>query len=450
MVLNVEAEPEEMEKSLESAYRRLVNRVQVPGFRKGKAPRPILERRIGRDMLVGEALDKLVPELYKKALEEQEIKPIGQPEVEMVQREPAIFKATVPVEPEVELGDYYSISVTPEEVTVTDEDVDKAIDSLRHGQASWEPVEREARYGDSVTMNVQGTVEGETVLDNKEQAYILSQDSTSPLPGFADQIVGMQVGEEKEFKLSVPEDFFIERFQGKECAFKVSISEIKEERLPELNDEFAKSLGENVETVDQLREMASRRIKNSREQEAREKLRERVIEQAVNFSKVEFPSVLVDREVESTIQSQLARLGGMKLEDFLRIKGSTEEELRDELRPNAEKRVTNSLVLDEVAKAENIEVSDEEVDSEIERRLQEVGDNQNIRQYMNSEEARERTRNELRMRKTIDRLVEIATGGSAESGPEGKAMESSQEEAEKQGLGGKNDATGEHLSTDGN
>ncbi|MFP4641660.1 MAG: trigger factor [Dehalococcoidia bacterium] len=435
VVLNVEAEPEEMEKSLESAYRRLVNRVEVPGFRKGKAPRPLLERHIGRDALVGEALDKLVPDLYEKALEEQEVDAIGQPEMEMVQLDPAIFKATVPVQPVVELGDYTSISATPEEVNVTEEDVNEAIDNLRRNQASWEPVEREARFGDSVTIDVQGTIDGETVLDNKQQAYTLTEGSTSPLPGFVDQIVEMQIGEEKEFPLMVPEDFANENFQGKECFFKVSVSEIKEEKLPELNDEFAKSLEQNVETVEQLREMVAERIKNDREQEAKQKLEEQAIEQAVNVSKVEFPSVLVDQEIESTIQNQLARLGGMQLEDFLRIKGSTEEELREELRPNAEKRVANSLLLNKVSEQENIEVSDEDIDAELERRLQEVGDNQNIRQYMNSEESRERIRNELRMRKTIERLVKLATTeGSAESAQseEQEMQEKSEEEAETQ------------------
>ncbi len=434
VVLNVEAEPEEMEQSLESAYRRLVNRVEVPGFRKGKAPRAILERHIGRDALVGKALDKLVPDLYEKALDEQDINAIGQPEMEMVQSDPAIFKATVPVQPVVELGDYTSVSVTAEEVNVTDEGVNEAIDNLRRNQASWEPVERGARYGDSVTMDVEGTIDGETVLDNKGQAFTLSEGSTSPLPGFVDQIVGVQSGEEKEFTLTVPEDFSTEKFQGKECAFKVSISEIKEEKLPEVNDEFAKSLEQNVETVEQLREMVADRLKNSRDQEAKQKVEAQAIEQAVNMSKVEFPSVLVDQEIESTIQNQLSRLGGMQLENFLRIKGSTEEELREESRPNAEKRVGNSLLLNKVAEAENVEVSDEDIDAELRRRMQEFGDNQNLQQLMNSEESRERIRNELRLRKTIDRLVELATTeGSAESeSGEQQAQEGSEEEAETQ------------------
>jgi trigger factor len=269
VALNIEVEPAEMEEALAKAYRRLVNRIVVPGFRKGKAPRVMLERHIGHESLVSEALDRLVPELYEKAIKDQGIDAIGQPEMEMTQAEPPIFKAVVPVKPVVELGDYHVIRATPEMVEITDDKVEEALENLRHVHASWEPVEREARFGDMVALDVMGTVEGNTVLDRKGSTYHITEGSTAPVPGFAEQLVDMKAGEEKQFTLSFPKDHSTKELAGKDCLFKASVSEIKEAHLPELNDEFVKGLNENLETVDQLRERIASNLQAAAERETR-------------------------------------------------------------------------------------------------------------------------------------------------------------------------------------
>ncbi|MDD5095848.1 MAG: trigger factor, partial [Dehalococcoidia bacterium] len=416
LALTIEAEPEEMEKALEKAYRRLVNRVVVPGFRKGKAPRHMLERHIGHESMVTEALDHLVPELYEQAIKEQGIEALGQPQLEVVQPEPPIFKAIVPLKPVVELGDYCSVKVIPEVVEIPDDEVEESMKNLRHSHASWEPVEREARLGDMVALDVTATTEGNTVLEKNGTTYRITEGSVSPVPGFAEKLVEMNAGEEKEFTLPFPEDYPSTELAGKDCLFKVSISEIKEERLPELNDEFVKSLNQDLETLEQLRERMANNLKAVAEREMRGKLESQAIEAAIGVSKVEFPEALVEHEVNRMGNDQLMRMGGITLEAYLGYRGVTEDEFRNELRPMAEKRVRNSLVLSAICEAEKIEVTDSDVDTEVERMLQDVrehGDQEDqsaqMREWFSSPQARESLRGELLTRKTIDRLVEIAT-----------------------------------------
>jgi len=399
VALNIEVEPEEMEKALEGAYRRLVSKTIVPGFRKGKAPRPMLERHIGREALVKDALDRLVPELYEQAIKEQEIGAIGQPEMEMTQAEPPIFKATVPVRPVVELGDYRAIKVTPEAVEITDDEVNEVLENLRHTQALWEPVEREAHLGDLVAIDVEGMVEGKTVLDNKGSQYQLSPNSAMPVPGFAEQIVGMRMGEEKAFILPFPEDFSTAELVGKECHFRASISEVKEEHLPELDDEFVKGLGQDLETLEQLRERIANNLKAVAEQEAKSKLESQVMEAVVGLANLEFPAILTEQEIDRMAREQTIRFGGI-----------TEEEFRHQARPVAERRIANSLVIGKVCEEEKIEVNGAETDAEVERRVQSAGEQgEQTRQTFSSPEARESLQNELLTRKTIDRLIELAT-----------------------------------------
>jgi trigger factor len=278
-------------------------------------------------------------------------------------------------------------------------------------------VEREARLGDLVTLDVEGTVEGNTVLDNKDTEYQLSPNSAMPVPGFAEQISGMKVGEEIEFTLPFPDDHPNAELSGKECCFKASISEVKEEHLPELDDAFVKSLGQDLETIEQIRERLADNLQAAAEREARNKLENQVIDAVVDLATVEFPAVLVEQEIDRMGREQLMRLGGMNLETYLGYRGMTEEDFRSELRPLAERRVKSSLVLNEVYGAENIEINDAEVDAEVERMVQNAGErSEQIQQMFSSPEARDSVRSELLTRKTIDRLIEIATSEDIEVG----------------------------------
>ena len=411
MSLNIEAETEEMERALEGTYRRLVKEAVVPGFRKGKAPRPMLERHLGRTALLNDAWDRLVPELYEQAVKEQGIEAFGQPQVEITQVDPLIFRATVPVRPVVELGDYRAIKVTPEVVEITGDKIDEALERLRRTQVVWEPVEREARLGDLVGLYVEGSTEGKTLLGKGSEWYHVLADSTAPVPGFAGQIEGMKAGDEKEFTLPLPEDHANSELAGKDCLFKVSISEVKEEHLPELNDEFAKSLEQDVETMDQLREKIAGTLKAAADSDARNKLERQVVEAVVGQADLEFPAVLVEREVDHMTRQQMMALGGLDIDEYLKLRNLTMEQYQDQLRPAAEKRVANSLILEKVAEEEKMEVSDSEIDAEVGRMVENAGeDGKRVQEVLSSPKSREGLRNDLLARKAIDFLVRIATG----------------------------------------
>ena len=413
VVLDVEAEPDEVEHSLEEAYRSLVKRADVPGFRRGKAPRAMLERYVGRGALLEEALEYLVPQLLNRAIEEQGIDVIAQPEIEITQTDPVTFKATVQVRPIVELGNYRELSIAPEPVEVADEQVDKAIEQIRYQHAPWEPAERPITFGDLVTMDVTGSVAEDSLLDRKDLQFQVLQDLPFPVPGFAEKLEGLEKGQEKEFTVSLPADYGNSELAGKECRFKVLISEIKEKKLPELNDEFAKSVGDGFETFGALRERIASNLRLMAEDEARRRHEEKVIDAVVELSKVESPPLLVERDIDRLIADQERELRESKisLEDYLRSRRKTEEELREELRPLATRQVTRSLVLTKVVEAEGIEVTDEEIDGEVEALAQGAGEQgEELRKLFNSPAARQSLEERLLTIKTVKRLVELASG----------------------------------------
>jgi len=224
--LTVELEPAEMEEAMQDSYKKLAQKADIPGFRKGKAPRGVVERHLGRSRLVEEAVNKVVPQAYEQAIKEQEIEPFAQPEIELTQAEPVIFKAVVPLEPVVELGDYQSIQMTPEPVEITDEKVDSVLEELRHQYATWESVERPLAYDDLAVIDISGKVDEKPYVQKIGAQYQVLKDSMSPAPGFSDQIIGMKKGDEKEFTLGFPEDYPNKEVAGKEGAFKVKLTEI--------------------------------------------------------------------------------------------------------------------------------------------------------------------------------------------------------------------------------
>ena len=413
MVLEVEAEPEEMARSLEEAYHRLVRRVEVPGFRRGKAPREMLESHIGREALLEEALERLVPQLLNRAIAEQGIEAIAPPEVEITQTDPVTFNATVPVRPTVELGNYRELSIVPEPVAVAEEEVNKVIEQVRYQHAPWEPVARPIRFGDLVTIDVAGSVEGKPLLDRNDMQFQVLQGLPFPAPGFAEKLEGLEKGQDKEFSISLPADYGASELAGKECLFKVRVNEIKEKKLPELNDEFAKSIGEGFETLDSLTERVVSNLRLMSEEGARRRHEEKVIDAVVELSSVEFPPILVEHGIDRLIAAQERELRESKisLEDYLRNRRKSKEELREELRPLASRQVAQSLVLTKVAEAEEIAVTDEEIDGEVETMAQGAGEQgEELRKFFNSPAARQSLEKALVTRKTVTRLVEIASG----------------------------------------
>jgi trigger factor len=410
VVLTIEADKEEMDRSLDKAYRRLAAKTAVPGFRKGKATRPMLERYLGRDALVEEAANLLMVESYDKALEEQKVDAIARPKVEVLQVEPLSFKATVPVRPTVELGDYHDIKFVPETVVVTDEEVNEALERLRNMRATWEPVEREAKYEDLLNIDVEGTAQGKVVVSEKGGWYPLSPGPSSSLPGFSEQLEGAKKGEERAFTLKLSQEFG--ELAGEDCIFKVLVNEIKQKNLPDLDDEFAKSLGRSIETMDALREKVFADIKAEKERIERRKLEDKAIEALVAVSRLEYPEFLVHNEIDHLIDERRQHLGERdSLENYLKNAKKTEEEFRNELKPAAEDIIKRSLVLEKLGEVEKTEVADAEVDAEVERVIQGANNDDRVRQLFDSPSGRESLKRNLYMRKTIDRLAEIATAG---------------------------------------
>jgi len=413
--LTIEMEPAEVEESLEESYHRLVRKVNIPGFRKGKAPRAILERHIGKESLLEDALNNLLPEACEKAIKEQKIEAIAQPHIEIAQTDPVVFKATVPLLPKVELGDYHHIQVTPEPVELTEDDVNAVIEQLRHQHATWEPVERPVDFDDLVVLDIESNIEDKPFINQKGVQYQVLRDLPFPAPGFAEQLPGVKRNEEKEFKLQFPLDFPRGELAGKEASFKVKITEIKQEKLPELDDEFATGVSPDFKTLDSLREQVTADLKLRAEEKARIDFEERVIEAVVDLTELEYPPILVEQEIDRLLNQRFQRLqrGDQGLEEYLRSINKTEEELREELHPLATKRVIRSLVLGRIAEGEKIEVSDSEVDAEIENMIKSTTDNKDeLQKFLNTPQPRESIEQLLITRKTRQQLVEIAKGSN--------------------------------------
>ncbi len=411
VTLNIEMETTEVDKYLERAYNRLVKRVSVPGFRKGKTPRPILEQHIGKDTLLREAFEDLIPEAYEEAIESQEIDAIARPQFELIQTEPLIFKAVVPLRPTVKLGDYKQIRVESKPVEISQEDVEATIEQLRLQQAVLSPVDRPVQFGDVATIDIEGERQGESFPIRKDFVYEVVRETRLPLPGFAEKLEGMRKGEERSFVLSYPPDYEMQELAGKEHAFKVTVTEVKEKKLPEANDEFAKNLGS--QDLASLREQISANLKARDEERARLELEQQVVDAAIELSEVEYPPVLVDREIDRLLNEEVRHFnqGIIGLENYLKNVNKTLDEHLEELRPVANQRVVRSLVLGKVAEEEKIEVGDSEVDEEIEKMTKDAGKRaEEIRKLFSLSQTRDSVKRLLIGRKTVERLVQIAAG----------------------------------------
>lgn len=407
VLLEIEVDPDQMERSMDKAFRRLAQHVEVPGFRKGKTPRNMLERHIGRDRIVSEAIEILIPEAYNKAIDDQAIDAIGQPDVELVSAEPLSFKATVPVRPTIELGDYKSIRVERPSAEPDEADVDQAVEELRQRYAVHQPVERPVQTGDIIRADVRIVVDDQEVYNDEDSEVRLREGATILLPGFAEGVVGMKKGETREIEVTTPEG---ERpLSGKKGTATVTLREVKEEVLPEANDAFAGEVGEGFESLDALRTRLRDDLRERVEGHAEERFRDEAVKAlAEGATKLEFPPVLIDREIERELQEQ-ARQVGHTVEAYLELIKKTPQEIREDLAPVAAERVKRSLALSEFAEAEGIEVEASDVDAEIEKLVASAGEHaERMTQIFSDKEARASIERSLLTRNTIDRLADIA------------------------------------------
>jgi len=411
VVLEIEVEPERLERSLDRAYRQLAQKTEVPGFRKGKIPRQMLERYVGRDAVMQEALGLLIPEAYNQAIEEENVEAIDYPNIEVVQEEPLIFKATVAVRPSVDLGNYREMRVEREPVTVSEEQVNEKIEELRHRYAILEPVDRPVQMGDRVRADVRVSVDGRQVFSEDEAEIHLRLGVPVLVPGFVEELLGSEKGVEREFSIDVSPDHPQRLLAGKTCVCKVVVREIKEEKLPELDDTFAAVVGEGFPSVEALRERLESDLRQSAEQEADARHGEKVVDGVVAVASLEFPPVLAERETEQLLRERVSSSGAGDVERYLRHVGKSEEEVRQDLRLQAVERIQRSLVLSKVAEAEAISVSEEDIDAEIERLATSSGPRgDEVRRIFDSAGGRDALRRSLLTRKTVERLVAIASG----------------------------------------
>jgi len=411
--LKVEMETDEVEEYLKKAYNHLVSKYKVPGFRKGKTPRNILERHVGKEAFLQEALEHLIPDAYEKALDDQKVEPFGRPEIELVQAEPVIFKAVVPIEPTVKLGDYNTIRVESKPVVVEEKEVEAAIQQIRLQHASLIPVDRPAQMGDAVTMDVEGDSKGKAFHIRKDLVYELVKESPLPLPGFAEKVEGIVKGEERNFTLSYPADYKIPELAGNEYAFKINATEIKEQQLPDVDDEFAKNIG--AQDLNSLKEDIKSRLQVRGEDIARMELEQKIMDAAVEQSEVEYPPVLVEHEIDRLLEDEARNFadGLQGLENYLKSTNKTMQDHRADLQSVASRRVVRSLVLEKISEAEKITASDEEINDEIDRMLKNNENKQqaeDMRKLFNLPQARKSIENLLISKKTIERLKEIAAG----------------------------------------
>lgn len=423
VVLEIEVEPERLEKSLDAAYRRLVQRTIVPGFRRGKAPRAMLERHLGRDVLLDEALDRLIPEVYREAIEQEDIDAVELPQVEMVSTEPLVMKATVPVRPTIELGDYQRMWLPRETVEVKEERVDEALEQLRHRYANLEPVKRPLTWGDVVTADVAGRVDGRTLFDRKDAEFQLKEERPVFLPGLAEKLVGLKKGAEQDIDLPLPRDFGDAALAGKTCLCHVAVHEVKEEKLPALDDEFARQVGEGFAGLDALRQRLRDDLQHAEEEAALDRYHDLILSTLEESAQLEYPPVLVEKEIDHLLQDQTGPGGDARtLERYLQRIGKSEEQVRKDLHSVAEQRLRRSLLLSRVAEVENIDVDDNEITQEIERMASSGGPQaQEIRRVFDNEDGRGAIRRSLVTRKTWDRLVDIVSADKSGPAAEGDA-----------------------------
>jgi len=433
VILNIEMDSEDEEPFINRSYRRVVGRLRVPGFRPGKAPRSIVENYVGRTALVHEALDFMIPETLDRVLKDENLQAFAQPQVEILEMEPVSFKAVVPLEPVVNLGDFRSLHLDREPVTVAEEQVDEVIEQLRYQSAPWEPVDRPAQFGDLLSLDVKATVEGEQVIDDHGVDFIPEQDNALPFPGFSIYLEGMTEGQEQEFTLSIPGDYSQTTFAGKECRFWVKVRSIKEKKLPTLDDEFAKGVGEGYGSLSALRDFVRRRLTEEAENSSLRQLQEKSLEELVKTASIQASDLVFQRELDLMHDERARALRSQRLDmdTYLRAIGKTEEELLEELRPRAEERLTRYLVLRKLAQEEGIEVTPEEVEEEIEKLASGSGESEaTMRRTLSSESARDSIRSSILTRQVMQRLVEIVEGSKGDASASGAAT--SQEEPQSE------------------
>ena len=368
--LTIEASAEDFEKAIQKVYLKARGRINIPGFRKGKAPRKLIEKMYGTGVFYEDAANDLIPTAYAEALKDCDLEIVSRPEINVTQIEsgkPFIFTAEVSVKPEVTLGEYKGVEVEKSNVEVTDEDINKEVDKERENNSRTIDVDdRAVESGDIIKLDFDGSVDGVPFAGGKAENYTLTIGSGSFIPGFEDQLIGTKIGEDKDVTVTFPEDYHEKSLAGKEAVFKCKVNAITVKELPDADDEFASEVSE-FETLAEYKEDIKKKLTEKKEKEARAKKEAQAVEKAVENATMEIPDAMIDTQVQSMMEDFARRMQsqGLSLEQYFQFTGMDAKKMHDQMKPEALKRIQNSLVLEAVAKAENIEISDEKVDEEI-------------------------------------------------------------------------------------
>ncbi len=410
-VLTFEVSVEEFDNALDQAFKKVVKEVQVPGFRKGKMPRPIFEKRFGVESLYQDAIDLMLPNAYSNAIDETGIFPVDRPEVDVEQIEkgkPVIFTATVTVKPEVKLGEYKGLEVEKIDTTVTDEDIEEELKLLQEQNAELVVKEEgKVEEGDTVVIDYEGFKDGEPFEGGKDENHSLEIGSNQFIPGFEEQLIGHESGEDVEVQVTFPEEYHAEDLAGKEAVFKVKIHEIKYKEVPELDDEFAKDVDEEVESLEQLKEKTKKRLEEQKETDADTELRETLINLATENAEIDVPEAMVDSELDRMMQEfeQRLQMQGMTLDIYFQFSGQDENALREQMKEDAEKRVRTNLTLEAIAIEENLEATDEDVQKDMEEMAKMYNlEVENVVEMLGGNT--DLVKDDLKIKKAIDFLVE--------------------------------------------
>ena len=417
MLLEIELDDARVKKSLDQAARRLSQRFRIPGFRQGKAPRRVVESTLGPDAVFEEAAERLIPQALTEALEQEELDPVAQPSVEVTGREPVTFTATIPLPPVVELGDYQSIAIAKPESEFSEEMLEERLLELRRQHAVLEPVEREPQLNDRVTADVRAEVEGEEILDQPGAEFHLREGSVIGVPGLSEKLVGVAVGEQHVMPIDVDEDWDDEEVAGKTVIFTVTIHDVKSEELPDPDDDFAMEVSDEFETFADLRERIESGLREQTERQAEEQFSQAVMQAAVDRATLEYPPALVEHEIEH-MRQDFARQMGQDPATFLRDSSEQGEQLLASFRTQANERVINTLVLQNISEAEGIEVLDEEVTADLQQMLagMPTQDSAQTEQMLQDEGIRANVQSRLVRERTIERLQQIALTNHAAGG----------------------------------
>ncbi|MBR5421125.1 MAG: trigger factor [Lachnospiraceae bacterium] len=409
--LTITVADEDFEKAVEKAYKKEKNRINIPGFRKGKVARQVIEKMYGKDFFYGEAANIAIPEAWEKAFDECGEEIVSSPEIDVVQLEagkPFIFTAVAALNPEAKLGKYKGVQIEKIDAELSDAEVDEAVEKEREAQARMVAVERPVKDGDQVILDYEGSIDGVAFEGGKGENHPLTIGSGSFIPGFEEQIIGKKAEEDFDVKVTFPEDYHATELAGKEAVFACRIHEVKEKQLPELNDDFADDAG--FDSIEDYKKDIREKLEKKKADEARAKKETAVVEKIVEEAEMDIPEAMVKTEARRSLDqyAQQLRMQGLSMEQYYMFSGTTEEQMMEKTMPNVEKNIKGRVALEAVAKAEKLEVTDEELEEEIKKTAEDYRMKPEDLKEMMGESEKKLIRKDVLIKKALDFVVDHA------------------------------------------